>query len=194
MNRSLPFKIGPPKQGDTETWERIIRDALVWSTDEEPLVSRRNGAPSKWVLDMRVPLLRGESVRFVGLILMDRLRELGATAVAGYGLGGTLLVSTLLALAPELEGCVVRRNRKLYDRLRLVEGTRPARAVFVDDSINGGSSAKTGIIALQNEGIAVTRALFPISRSWGRGAERLLSIGVSMESIVTLYRHPDKSA
>ena len=111
-----------------------------------------------------------------------------AQAVAGSGVPGTLAVGVLLAQLPDMEACIVRPERKKYDRRRIVEGARPESVVFVDDILSGGSTAMRAIEVLGAEGISVEGVLTIVCYDWKAGTARLSCEGVKAAHLVHLQK------
>ena len=181
----LPFDVSPPRRGCAKTWRALLAEALAWHSPEEPLTNRR-GRTVRWVLDMRIPLLRGETARFLGTLLAEELRSQGATAIAGHSLAGALTVAAVLAAAPEFDGCIVRKRAKGDGRRRLVEGPRPASVVLLDDVLNGGRSAQAAVEALGDERIAISAVLVAVRFGWGDGLRSLAEAGLRVDHLVRL--------
>ena len=146
------------------------------------------------MLDLRVPLLRGETVRFVGGWLAKALQEHRATAVAGHGLSGALAAAAALAHAPALSARIVREKPKSHGRRRHIEGPDAVGdVVVVDDILHGGNTALGTVDALAAEGITVSGVLVVALFAWGAGARRLADAGLWVDHLVRLDR-PDTTA
>ena len=188
MPGEFPFRMNA-RRGDAGEWRRLLSDALVRGTPEEPVVSRKGGRRSM-LLDMRLPLTSGVRAGWIGEQLAWALRGgfFDARAVASSGVPGTLAVGAVLAQLPDMEACIIRDKRKTYGRCRLVEGARPGSAVYIDDIMAGGYTALRAIRVLEAEGVRVEGVLTIVRFGWSRGAARLSSAGVKAAHLVHLEK------
>lgn len=190
MPSEFPYVINA-RRGDVDEWRRLLNDALIRGTPESPIINRM-GKHSPRMVDMRLPLTNGARAGWIGKHLAWALRGgfFNTQAVASSGVPGTLAVGVLLAQLPHMEACIVRSERKKYDRRRIVEGARPESVVFVDDILSGGNSAMRAIKVLDAEGISVEGALTIVCYDWKAGAARLSGEGVKAFHLVHLSKPP----
>ena len=190
MSQQFPYVINACR-GDVDEWKRLLNDALIHATPESPIINR-TGRHSPRMVDMRLPLTNGARAGWIGEHLAWALRGgiFNARAIASSGVPGTLAVGVLLARLPDMEACIIRSERKKYDRQRIVEGARPESVVFVDDILSGGNSAMRAIKALNAEGISVEGVLTIVCYDWKTGAERLYGEGVKAFHLVHLSKPP----
>jgi len=167
---------------------RLYDQALVRREQEE--ITDPRGQPIGWLLDTRIPMLRGDIMQEVGRVLSGRLAARSVHQVAGYGFGSYALVSSVVAAAstgPFLGG-FVREARKPHGRRRLVEGPleREHPVVLLDDILNSGRSALKGIDLLRSEGFQVVGMMCLFHFTWSGGRARLEQQGLWVDSILDL--------
>lgn len=167
---------------------RLYELALVRREHED--ITDPSGQPIGWLLDTRIPMLRGDIMREVGDVLAGRLTAKGIHQVAGYGFGSYALVSSAVAAkapAPILGG-FVREARKPHGRRRLVEGpiSRDEPVVFLDDILNSGRSAMKAIELLRTDGFRVVGMICLFHFTWSGGRSRLQENGLWVDSILDL--------
>ncbi|MDE0332306.1 MAG: hypothetical protein OXL41_10605 [Nitrospinae bacterium] len=177
------------RRGNVDEWRRLLNDAVVHGTPEAPIINRK-GRHSPRMVDMRIPLANGARAGWVCEHLAWALSGgvFDTRAIASSGVPGTLAVGVLLARLPEMEACVVRSERKKYDRRRIVEGARPESVVYVDDILSSGGSAMRAIKLLNAEGISVDGVLTIVCYDWKTGTARLSSEGVKAFHLVHLQK------
>ncbi len=176
-------------RGDVDEWKHLLNDALIHGTPEAPIINWK-GEHSPRMVDMRLPLTNGARAGWIGKHLAWALRGgvFDTRAIASSGVPGTLVVGALLAQLPDMKACIIRPERKKYDRRRIVEGARPESVVFVDDILSGGSTAMRAIKVLGAEGISVEGVLTIVCYDWKTGAARLSSEGVKAFHLVHLQK------
>lgn len=167
---------------------RLYELALVRREHED--ITDPRGQPIGWLLDTRIPMLRGDIMREVGSVLAARLQAKGVHQVVGYGFGSYALVSSAVA-APTAEpilGGFLRESRKPHGRKRLVEGpiSREHPVVFVDDILNSGRSALKAMDLLRKDGFHVEGMLCLFHFTWSGGKARLEEKGLWVDSILDL--------
>lgn len=110
-----------------------------------------SGQKSDIYLDMKHALLRSNTSRMI----VDRLVELiGDHPVAGYGLGGSLLVGSVL---PRLNTCglIVRDTPKDHGTKAVIEGKADRNVMLLEDVITTGGSVRKAIRILEENGYKV---------------------------------------
>jgi orotate phosphoribosyltransferase len=83
--------------------------------------------------------------------------------VAGIGLGGTLLVSGMVA-RKNVNGLVIREKVKNHGTQLALEGPLVTKVVLLEDVITTGQSCEKAIKILSENGISVTRIITVINR------------------------------
>lgn len=167
---------------------RLYELALVRREDED--ITDPRGQPIGWLLDTRIPMLRGDIMREVGAVLAGRLGAKGVRQVVGYGFGSYALVCSAVAAETPVPilGGFVRDDRKPHGRRRLVEGpvSRDQPVVFLDDILNSGRSALKAVDLLRADGFQVVGMICLFHFTWSGGRSRLEEHGLWVDSILDL--------
>ncbi|PIQ63653.1 MAG: orotate phosphoribosyltransferase [Bacteroidetes bacterium CG12_big_fil_rev_8_21_14_0_65_60_17] len=172
--------------------QRLYDLALVKRDHEH--ITDPQGQPIGWLLDTRIPMLRGDVMREVGRVLATRLEARSIHQVAGFGFGAFALVGSVVATpaAEPFMGGLIRDKRKPHGRQRLVEGPldRSRPVVFLDDILNSGKSALRGIHLLRQDGFQVAGMMCLFQFTWSAGKTRLEQEGLWVDAILDLkLRH-----
>ncbi len=168
--------------------QRLYDLALVKREHEH--LTDPQGHPIGWLLDTRIPMLRGDVMREVGRVLAMRLQARSIHQVAGFGFGAFALVGSVVATpaATPFMGGLIREKRKPHGRRRLVEGPidRSRPVVFLDDILNSGKSAMKGIELLRQDGFQVAGMMCLFQFAWSQGKSRLEREGLWVDAILDL--------
>ena len=167
---------------------RLYEQSLV--RREQEYITDPRGQPIGWLLDTRMPMLRGEMMREVGQVLAERLRAREIHQVAGFGFGAYAMVSAVLAApgTPDFNGGFVRDTRKPHGRRRLVEGPldESQPIVLLDDILNSGRSAARAVALLRSEGFRVAGLMTLFNFTWSGGRARLEGEGLWVDALLDL--------
>lgn len=167
---------------------RLYQRAMVRSEQEE--ITDPSGAPIRWMLDTRTPMLDAEFFSEVGRVLARRLSKKGVTQVAGMGYGAFPLVCSVMSAYPDydLKGGFIRESRKAYGRKRIVEGPldREKPIVLLDDVLNSGKNARHAIQLLREDGFQVVGLFTLFCFTWGNGKQNLRSENLWVDSLLDL--------
>lgn len=156
---------------------------------EQEYITDPNGAPIRWLLDSRVPLLDARYFSTVGKVAAQRLSNKGYVQVAGLGYGAYPFVCSILSATEfGFKGGFIRENRKSYGRQRLIEGPLDPELpiVLVDDVLNSGKTLEKAIQLLKAESYQVTGVFTLFCFTWGAGKERLQQKGLWVDSLLDL--------
>lgn len=158
-----------------------------------------SGRRSDFYCDARVVTLDGRGLYLMSTLLLQRCRELGATAIGGPTLAadpmlaGTAALSGADGAGTPLKAFIVRKEAKSHGTGRTIEGpalTADDRVVLVDDTLTTGGSLLAAHEQLRRETEAtVLEVIVAIDREEG-GAEALASAGLRVTS---LFRRRDFS-
>lgn len=169
---------------------RIVERGLLDSEDTSSLVSR-SGSKLAWLFDLRTVLLDQENLDAACSLFWDRFAKELPFQIAGVEAAGIPLVIGLLMKARELglkvNGVIVRKERKTYQRGRAVEGELTDEPmVLVDDIINSGESLEKARVTLEQAGKTVDRVFTLVDFESERGARWLTEQEVVGHSLFTL--------
>lgn len=148
-----------------------------------------SGNPARWGLDCRIPLLSGgERLTKVSNEIANQVRLLGGQQVVGIGCAGILLVGSVLAIHHDLQGGVVRPQRKNHGFKRIVEGDLRSeyRTVLVDDILSSGTTLIKAASELRAIGLDVCAAVPIFAFAWRTGAARLSKARVTCSPLCSL--------
>lgn len=167
---------------------RLYQRAMVRS--EQELITDPTGAPIRWMLDTRTPMLDAAFFSEVGLVLAKRLSKKGISQVAGLGYGAFPLVCAVLSAGQDygFVGGFVREKRKPYGRRRLVEGPldKNKPIALLDDVLNSGKNARIAIQMLREEGFQVAGLFTLFCFTWGNGKQNLKDQEIWIDSLLDL--------
>ncbi len=171
-----------------ELGRRLYEQSLV--RREQEYITDPRGQPIGWLLDTRMPMLKGEMLREVGQVLAERLLSKDIYQVAGYGFGSYSMVCSVLGAPGEssFRGGFIREARKPHGRRRLVEGPLdPAQPlVLLDDILNSGRSAAKAVALLRDDGYDVVGLITLFNFTWSGGRARLETEGLWVDSLLDL--------
>ena len=134
-----------------------------------------SGKKSNFYFDCRMVTLDQEGAHLTALAMLEKIRELGATAVGGMSIGADPLVSTIgnvaFAQGVALKLFYVRKEAKKHGRKKLIEGpdlTADDKVVIVEDVTTTGGSALKAVNAVREEfGAEVLAVLTIVDRQEG---------------------------
>jgi outer membrane protein assembly factor BamB/orotate phosphoribosyltransferase len=108
-------------------------------TSQEEFLADRNGNPQRWLLDLRMALLDGESLTLVAESFWKGFAPLWPFQIAAQELAGVPILGALLvkgaALGFPVNGVIIRNERKTYGRQRLIEGELTQDPVILIDDL-----------------------------------------------------------
>jgi orotate phosphoribosyltransferase len=178
-----------------ELLRRLYEAAAVDLRDgKEEFVT--TGRRLTWALDLRRPLLRSELLQPAAAAMAERLLAVGATQIAGQGLGAVPLVCGVVAQARGLDGALLREQPKQRGFLRPFEGelARDRPVWLVDDLVHSGRSAAAAAALLRAQGLAVAGVVCLFHYGWGTGRERLRRHRLGLEPLAELQRRGGTSS
>lgn len=112
-----------------------------------------SGGTSDYYIDVRPVLLNSCTSRAVSMALLERI-DPRANVIAGIGVSGALIVSSLLAHSvKDFKGLLVRKDKHKHGLTREIEGDsliHSCNIVLVDDVLNVGSSLSFATRALKD--------------------------------------------
>ena len=168
------------------------REALLASLISKSVVTgdrERALSPSgnlvNWLVDTRVLLLDPVSMRRIGRLFLDAVRDLGPFQLAALEMTGIPLMAgiqqTALAEGLVINGLIIRKEPKGNGRMRVIEGEpNDLPVIFVDDVLNSADTFMQGMEVLRFNGLHVPFfwALIDFHRDYG--LQRVLDAGCSL--------------
>ncbi|MGE3766823.1 MAG: hypothetical protein AB7L94_31510, partial [Kofleriaceae bacterium] len=170
----------------SELLDLLCTDGIYWSTPERPIITA-SGTPARWMLDsMRVTLTR-RGAELAARCLLDRLARFDVDSVqlATMGVTAVSLVDACVARDDRYRGLIVRKEKKAWGSMKLVEGpVDPALPVIiVDDSISSGTAMVRCLSTLEEAGLRVLGAVCLVRFAWYGGYARMQTGGYQMEHV-----------
>ena len=148
-----------------------------------------SGRRSSFYFDGRQVTLDGRGLHLVSRLILDRCRELEATAVGGLTLGADPIVAGVIALSgmtPDpLRGFIVRKETKGHGSGGRIAG--PAlgeddRVVIVDDTTTTGSSFLVAAAAVRETPATIVECIAIVDREEG-AAEAIAADGLTFRAL-----------
>ncbi len=139
---------------------KIIKERAVISSKEERMVTSKGTSPD-FVLDLRRIFLDSEAIDLIANIFWDIFEKEYPFYVGGQESGAIPLVTAIVQKGMErkkpIKGFFIRKQRKLYDLQRIIEGevASDKKVILVDDLINSGGTIERQIKLLRKEGVGV---------------------------------------
>ncbi|KQS51703.1 MULTISPECIES: outer membrane protein assembly factor BamB family protein [unclassified Sphingomonas] len=140
----------------------LVRHCIV-KGDEGALVNSR-GDPQAWMLDLRLAILDADASAWIVDELWSRARPLWPFQLAAQELAAVPLLGGMVAKGAReglpIDGLIVRRDRKLHGRQRLVEGRlNGEKIILLDDIVNSGRSIARAIRIIADLGGSVAKVI-----------------------------------
>jgi len=144
-----------------------------------------SGKESNVYIDMRNALSYVKLRTHIIELMTHKVKNINYDTVVGVATGG-LPWATLLAYKEEKPLSYVRESKKEHGTEHLIEGNvANMRCIVVDDVATTGRSLFNAINLVKTYGGTISHALVIVDRNEG-AKETLMSIGVKLESILTL--------
>lgn len=143
-----------------------------------------SGKKSNVYIDMRNALSYVELRNQIVKLMVSKASEIDHETVVGIATGG-LPWAAILAHEEEKPLAYVRKSEKEHGTMRFIEGNATGRCLVVDDVATTGGTIANAIDLIETYGGEVSYALVIVDRNEG-AKENLRSIGVSLESVLTL--------
>ncbi|MBI2657327.1 PQQ-binding-like beta-propeller repeat protein [Candidatus Woesearchaeota archaeon] len=164
----------------------ILNSGVVWGNGLD-----ENNLPYKWVIDTKSFLLNPRGLYLTTELFMEKIRKYNPDAVGGLTLASHLIASALVYSSygsdSGFDGFLVRRERKQYSMMKLVEGVckEKSRVVIVDDGLNSAGYSAKAIKAVEDRGCKVL-AVIVLTNFEKEEYFNLKERGYNVEGIFTL--------
>ncbi len=169
--------------------EQLRREAILRASEHQPVLSR-DGRAFAWMLDSLAVTLTPRGARLAGRCLLELLRRFEGRQLATYGTIGIPILQSVLALSRgRYHGLLVRKERKPYGSLKLIEGPidPDEPVVMVDDSISSGTAMAEGCARLEEAGLRVEGGVCLVRFGWYGGFARMQERGYHMEAVYDIW-------
>jgi orotate phosphoribosyltransferase/AMMECR1 domain-containing protein len=168
-----------PDDERAELLELLRRDAILYRSDDQPVLSR-DGSSARWMLDSLAVTLTPRGAELAARCLLRTLAQLEGRQLATFGLTGVPLLQGCVLLGDDrYTGVLVRKERKAHGSLKLV--------VMIDDSISSGHSMLSCARRLEEAGFQVEGGVCLVRFGYDRGAARMLEAGYRVATVFDIY-------
>jgi orotate phosphoribosyltransferase len=183
----------------------IIRDArerLVAELRTHALVigdvTLTSGMKASYYVDAKRAILLPVGFQALGILLAERARDWGATAVGGMTMGADAVACAALAGGAQVKGFFVRKDAKAHGLQRQIEGP-PLEAgdlcLVVEDVVSTGGSTVAAIEALKAAGHQICGVVSVLDRLSGGAAAIEAAAGAPYAPLTTIDDvYPEREA
>jgi orotate phosphoribosyltransferase len=122
--------------------------------------------------------------------LIDALRRFDSLQIAGVGMTGLPLISSIVSYGlGRYTGLYIRDDREKWGTRRQVEGVanKDKSVVVIDDCVCSGASLKRAFTILENEGFKIEGALCLVNFPWNGGVEWARAMGYRIETVFDIW-------
>ncbi|HEY2535610.1 MAG TPA: orotate phosphoribosyltransferase [Solirubrobacteraceae bacterium] len=180
----------------TSEFARRARERIVELLREHALsigeVTLTSGRIAQYYVDAKRAILLPEAFMALGLLVSERARACGASAVGGVPVSAIpVACAALAAPEPPPRVFIVRKQRKDHGLQRWIEG--PAledgeRCLIVEDVVTTGGSTIEAIERVREEGLTVAGVVSVLDRLAGGGEaiQAALGEGASYVALTTI--------
>jgi orotate phosphoribosyltransferase len=184
------------------------RERLVALLREHALVigevTLTSGRVAQYYVDAKRAILLPEAFIALGLLVAERARACGASAVGGVPVSAIpVACAALAAPEPPARGFIVRKERKEHGLQRWIEGPSldaDERCLIVEDVVTTGGSTIEAVQRVRSEGLTVVGVVSVLDRLAGGGEAIQKALGgdapyTALSTIDEIYPdRPDRSA
>jgi orotate phosphoribosyltransferase len=144
-------------------------------------VTLTSGRRASYYVDAKRAILLPEAFMAIGLLVAERARACGASAVGGVPVSAIpVACAPLAAPDPPAKGFIVRKERKEHGLQRWIEGPPldpGERCLLVEDVVTTGGSTIEALERVRSEGLTVAGVVSVLDRLAGGGEAIAAAIG-----------------
>ena len=144
-------------------------------------VTLTSGREAQYYVDAKRAILLPEAFMALGLLVAERARACGASAVGGVPVSAIpVACAALAAPEPPARTFIVRKQRKEHGLQRWIEGPpldRGERCLIVEDVVTTGGSTIEAIERVRDEGLTVAGVVSVLDRLTGGGQAIQAALG-----------------
>jgi orotate phosphoribosyltransferase len=170
---------------------QLVRDQGILASTPGSAVVGRDGVRAAWMLYTYPITLSPDGGALVARCLLPVLRTFASRQLVSIGYTGIPVMTACInhSRGDFVGGCI-RDKRKAYGSRRRIEGSlrRDSPVVVVDDSISSGTSLRSAICALEDEGFDVEGAVCLVRFPWRGGVEWARANGYRVETLLDIWR------
>jgi orotate phosphoribosyltransferase/AMMECR1 domain-containing protein len=177
--------------GAVQQLAALVRErGVLRSTPGEPILSR-DGSRADWMLYTYPVTLSAEGSQVVAEAMLPVLRSFSSRQLVSVGYTAIpVMAGCVMHSDGEFIGGCVRDTAKAYGSGRRIEGAldRNRPVILIDDSISSGTSIRTGIQALEEQGFSVEGVVALVHFPWRGGVEWARGNGYRVETLLDVWR------
>jgi orotate phosphoribosyltransferase len=144
-------------------------------------VTLTSGARAEYYVDAKRAILLPEAFMAIGLLIAERARACGASAVGGVPVSAIPVACAALAAPnPPARGFIVRKERKEHGLQRWIEGPpldSGECCLIVEDVVTTGGSTIEAVERVRSEGLMVAGVVSVLDRLAGGGEAIQMVLG-----------------
>lgn len=144
-------------------------------------VTLTSGRTAQYYVDAKRMILLPEAFMKLGLLVAERARACGASAVGGVPVSAIPVACAALAAAdPPARVFIVRKDRKDHGLQRWIEGPPldpGERCLIVEDVVTTGGSTIDAVQRVRSEGLTVAGVVSVLDRLAGGGEAIQIALG-----------------
>jgi len=144
-------------------------------------VTLTSGRVAQYYVDAKRAILLPEAFMALGVLVAERARACGASAVGGVPVSAIpVACAALAAPRPPARGFIVRKERKEHGLGRWIEGPPldpGERCLIVEDVVTTGSSTIEAVQRVREEGLTVAGVVSVLDRLVGGGEAIQTALG-----------------
>lgn len=172
---------------------RAARERLIAELRTHALVigdvTLTSGLKAAYYVDAKRAILLPPGFQALGVLLAERARECGATAVGGMTMGADAVACAALAGGVQAKGFFVRKDAKAHGLQRQIEGPlleADDRCLVVEDVVSTGGSTVAAIEVLKAAGHQICGVVSVLDRLSGGAAAIEAAAGVPYAPLTTI--------
>ena len=148
-------------------------------------VTLTSGRVAQYYVDAKRAILLPEAFMALGVLVAERARACGASAVGGVPVSAIpVACAALAAPRPPARGFIVRKERKEHGLGRWIEGPSldpGERCLIVEDVVTTGGSTSEAVQRVREEGLTVAGVVSVLDRLTGGGEAIQAELGEDAE-------------
>lgn len=173
-----------------EQLRQLLRARAIIHSDHRQTIVDHVGQPLNWIFYSWGITLSHEGSTLAADCLIDALGKFNSTQIAGVGMTGLPLISSIVSRGDgRYTGLYIRNEQEKWGTRRQVEGSgnQAMPVVVIDDCVCSGRSLRRAFAALEAEGYSIEGALCLVNFRWKGGTEWVQALGYRMESVFDVW-------
>jgi orotate phosphoribosyltransferase len=178
------------KPNPREQLRQLLRSRAIIYGDHHKAIVDRVGHPLNWIFYSWGVTLSHVGSTLTADCLIDALRTFNSTQIAGVGMTGLPLISSIVSRGDgRYTGLYIRDQQEKWGTRRQVEGSGnpDMPVVVIDDCVCSGRSLRRAFAALETAGYTIEGALCLVNFRWKGGTEWVRALGYRMETVFDVW-------